>query len=289
MPGLSSAMLPSAARRAKLTAMQSEVIAILETRTGANLGQLIASRGGVAMLAPALAEEPDLDPKELRGLVELWRTHPMKIVIFQTGVGTRALFQATDELGLTQELLRLLEASTVVVRGPKPVGELNARRVQIAHRANAPFTTADVLEIIAGIPVADEHVLIQQYGAPNRELRAALEGLGAEVHEIATYRWALPADLRPLLNLIAALAQGRVDALVFTSAVQVHNLFSLAEPAQAGALAEQINRCVVASIGPVCSRALERFGVKPTFEAKPPKLGPLLTALEGALSARRPD
>jgi hypothetical protein len=63
MPGLSSAMLPSAARRAKLTAMQSEVIAILETRTGANLGQLIASRGGVAMLAPALAEEPDLDPK----------------------------------------------------------------------------------------------------------------------------------------------------------------------------------------------------------------------------------
>jgi uroporphyrinogen-III synthase len=241
-------MLPSAARRAKLTAMQSEVIAILETRTGANLGQLIASRGGVAMLAPALAEEPDLDPNELRGLVELWRTHPMKIVIFQTGVGTRALFQATDELGLTQEL-----------------------------------------EIIAGIPVTHEHVLIQQYGAPNRELRAALEGLGAEVHEIATYRWALPADLRPLLNLIAALAQGRVDALVFTSAVQVHNLFSLAEPAQAGALAEQINRCVVASIGPVCSRALERFGVKPTFEAKPPKLGPLLTALEGALSARRPD
>ncbi len=280
-------MLPKSGQRAKLARMQSKVVAILETRTGANLGQLIASRGGIPLLAPALAEEPDLDPEAIRSLLERWRERPMKIVIFQTGVGTRALFQATDELGLTAVMLELLAASTVVVRGPKPVGELNARRVRITHRAKSPFTTADVLEVIAGIPLAGEHVLIQQYGAPNRELRAALEALGAEVHEIATYRWALPADRQPLLNLLDALAQARVDAVVFTSAVQVHNLFSVAEPARASALAGQLNRCVVASIGPVCSRALAQFGVKPTFEADPPKLGPLLAGLEAALAAPR--
>jgi len=287
LPRVSSAMLPKSGQRAKLARMQSKVVAILETRTGANLGQLIASRGGIPLLAPALAEEPDLDPEAIRSLLERWRERPMKIVIFQTGVGTRALFQATDELGLTAEILELLAASTVVVRGPKPVGELNARRVRITHRAKSPFTTADVLEVIAGIPLAGEHVLIQQYGAPNRELRAALEALGAEVHEIATYRWALPADRQPLLNLLDALAQARVDAVVFTSAVQVHNLFSVAEPARASALAGQLNRCVVASIGPVCSRALAQFGVKPTFEADPPKLGPLLAGLEAALAAPR--
>ncbi len=267
--------------------MQSKVVAILETRTGANLGQLIASRGAIPMLAPALAEEPDLDPNEMRSLFERWRKRPMKIVIFQTGVGTRALFQATDGLGLTAELLALLAASTVVVRGPKPVGELNARRVRITHRANSPFTTADVLDAIAEIPLSGEPVLIQQYGAPNRELRAALEDRGAAVHEIATYRWALPADRQPLLNLLDALAQARVDAVVFTSAVQVHNLFSVAGPAGAKPLAEQIGRCVVASIGPVCSRALEQYGIKPTFEANPPKLGPLLAALEEALAPPR--
>jgi len=264
--------------------MQSKVIAILETRTGAHLGQLITSRGGIPLLAPALAEEPDLDIGELRSVLALWRTRPMKLVIFQTGVGTRALFKATDGLGLTNELLDLLAASTVVVRGPKPVGELNARRVRIAHRANSPFTTADVLGAIAQIPLAGEHVLIQQYGAPNRELRAALEQRGATVHEIATYRWALPADRQPLLNLLEALAQKRVDAIVFTSAVQVHNLFSVAEPARANLLAEQIGRCIIASIGPVCSRALEQYRVAPTFEANPPKLGPLLAALEAALA-----
>ncbi len=264
--------------------MNSKVVAILETRTGAHLGQLIASRGFIPLLAPALAEEPDLDPQELRSLFELWRARPMRVVIFQTGVGTRALFQATDELALTPELIGLLAASTVVVRGPKPVGELNARKVQIAHRAKSPFTTADVLEAIAQIPLSGEHVLIQQYGAPNRELRAALEARGASVHEIATYRWALPADRKPLLDLLEALAQNRVDAVVFTSAVQVHNLFSLADPARKRQLTEQLGRCVVASIGPVCSRALEQFGVKPTVEASPPKLGPLLAALEGALA-----
>jgi len=282
--GMSSAMLPSDPSHAKLAPMQSKVIAILETRTGAHLGQLITSRGGIPLLAPALAEEPDLDIGELQSLLALWRTRPMKLVIFQTGVGTRALFQATDGLGLTNELLELLAASTVVVRGPKPVGELNARRVRIAHRASSPFTTADVLDSIAPIPIACEHVLIQQYGAPNRELRAALEQRGATVHEIATYRWALPVDRQPLLNLLEALAQKRVDAVVFTSAVQVHNLFSVAEPSHAGLLAGQIGRCIVASIGPVCSRALEQYGVAPTFEANPPKLGPLLAALEAALA-----
>ena len=205
--------------------MQSKVIAILETRTGAHLGQLITSRGGVPLLAPALAEEPDLDIGELQSLLALWRTRPMKLVIFQTGVGTRALFQATDGLGLTNELLELLAASTVVVRGPKPVGELNARRVRIAHRASSPFTTADVLDSIAPIPIACEHVLIQQYGAPNRMLRAALEQRGATVHEIATYRWALPVDRQPLLNLLEALAQKRVDAVVFERSAGSQSVF----------------------------------------------------------------
>jgi uroporphyrinogen-III synthase len=264
--------------------MTSKVVAILETRTCAHLGQLIASRGFIPMLAPALAEEPDLDPQALRSLLDVWRARPMKVVIFQTGVGTRALFQATDELGRTAELLGLLAASTVVVRGPKPVGELNARKVQIAHRAKSPFTTADVLEAIAPIPLAGEHALIQQYGAPNRELRAALEGRGATVHEIATYRWALPADRKPLLDLLEALAQRRVDAVVFTSAVQVHNLFSIVDAGRQALLTQQLGRCVVASIGPVCTRALEQFGVKPTVEASPPKLGPLLAALDGALA-----
>jgi uroporphyrinogen-III synthase len=261
-----------------------KVVGILETRTGAHLAELIARRGAIPLLAPALSEDPDVDLDALRELLALWGSRPMSVAVFQTGVGTRALFQATDSLGLTQALLGLLAATTVIVRGPKPVGELNARGVRIDLRASSPFTTADVLQRIAAIDIAGRDVFIQRYGAAHEELRASLEARGARVHELATYRWALPADTRPLEALLRALAAGRVDALVFTSAVQVDNLLCVAARHQGVAAAvDQLSRCVIGSIGPVCSRALRRHGIQPTFEADPPKLGPLVNALESAL------
>lgn len=266
--------------------MQLKVVAILEARAGEHLAGLVEKRGGIPLLAPALEEIPDVDPQAIAALIGAWRTNPYKVAIFQTGVGTRALFKTTDELGLTAELLELLRASTVVVRGPKPVGELNARGVALAHRAASPFTTADVLNCIVNIDLAGARVLVQQYGAANRELRDALESRHAVVDEVSTYRWGLPSNVEPLHHLLDALQRKQVDAVVFTSAVQIHNFHAVAELAgRAGDLVNLLNGCVIGSVGPVCSRALRSFGVHPTFEADPPKLGPLLVGLEAALAS----
>jgi uroporphyrinogen-III synthase len=266
--------------------MKSKVVAILETRTGQHLAEMVARRGGVPMLAPALEEVPDADPGAVLAMIEKWRVDPFKICIFQTGVGTRALFAATDAANLSDELKELLAASLVVVRGPKPIGELNARGIRIDIRAASPFTTEMVLAALSSTVVRDCSVLVQRYGAANRELAAALEERGATVQEIATYRWALPQDTQPLVALIEALGQGRVDAVVFTSAVQIQHLFAIADRGgNAARLADNLNRSIVGSIGPVCSRALREHGVTPTFEANPPKLGPLIAALEAALGA----
>ncbi|MDP9084741.1 MAG: uroporphyrinogen-III synthase [Pseudomonadota bacterium] len=268
--------------------MKSKVVAILETRTGARLAELIARRGALPMLAPALEEVPDVDPLAVDAMLVQWRVDPFKVVIFQTGVGTRALFQATDVAGSTAEVLQLLHTSLVIVRGPKPVGELNARQVRIDIRAASPFTTDTVLQALEPISLIDAPVLVQRYGAENQKLREALIARGGSVREIATYRWALPSNIQPLVELLDALRALRVDAVVFTSAVQIHNLHALAQ--QRGCseeLVRQLNRLVIASIGPVCSRALREHGVIPTFEADPPKLGPLVNALEAALSVSR--
>src|ERR1700679_1619485 len=99
--------------------MKSKVVAILETRAGEHLGELIARRGGIPMLAPALEEVPDVDPRAVEALLAQWRVARFGIAIFPAGVGTRALFQATDAAGLTGEVLRSLDAATVVGRGPK--------------------------------------------------------------------------------------------------------------------------------------------------------------------------
>ncbi|MDH3209199.1 MAG: uroporphyrinogen-III synthase [Burkholderiaceae bacterium] len=265
--------------------MRDKTVAILESRLGEQFCALISKRGGRPFHAPALAEVPDLDLARIATLVPELESQSAQFAVFQTGVGTRALFDATDTLALTDRLLALLATATVVVRGPKPTAALRARKIRIDLSAKAPFTTHEVLDAMQPLPVAEARVLVQRHGAPNVELDQALQARGAQVIEIPMYRWSLPQDTRPLSALIDALGQNRIDAVAFTNAEQVRNLFTVAEQqGHAEALKASLNRTLVASIGPVCSAALREFGVRWEVEASPPKLGELLAALEKALA-----
>jgi len=265
--------------------MKAKRIAILESRLGEQMAELVAKKGGVPVHAPALAELPDLDPQAIAALVASLDTAPPKLVIFQTGIGTKALFAAADGLGIAASLMKILEKTTVVARGPKPAGALRARKVRIDRSAADPFTTKEVLQSIENVPLGNASVIVQRYGSANVELDRALEARGARVTEIPTYRWSLPADTRPLEGLIAALERGEVHAAVFTNAEQARNLFAVAVKLnKRESLKNSLNRTLVASIGPVASAALREFEITVGLESKPPKLGALMSALETALS-----
>jgi uroporphyrinogen-III synthase len=265
--------------------VKAKHIAILESRLGEQVADLVKQRGGVPFHAPALAELPDLDAQKIGALVRSLEERPAKLFVFQTGVGTRALFAATDTLGLTKKLLQMLGESIVVARGPKPTGALRARKVRIDRSAADPFTTHEVLDSIKEIPLDGERVIIQRYGTANLELDRTLEARGAAVAEIPTYRWSLPADTQPLEQLIGALERGEMHAVVFTNGEQVRNLFAVANKLdKAQALKDALNRTLVASIGPVASAALREFEINVGLESKPPKLGALMSALDTALS-----
>ena len=260
--------------------MKGKRIAVLETRFGEHLASLLEKQGGIAFRAPALAEEPDLDPEAIRRLIADWAAHPVKLAIFQTGVGTRALFEAVDKLGLGEQLFALLAGGIVAVRGPKPTAVLRGRNVRIDISAEEPYTTVEVLAAVRDVNLSTKRVLVQRYGETNLGLEKALEARGAKVIEVPTYRWALPQDIGPLRQLLDALERGEIDAAVFTSASQVRNLFAVAEQrAGTDQLRRNLNSVVVASIGPVCSDALAAAGVQVTLEASPPKLGPLVAML----------
>ncbi len=265
--------------------MRGKHIAVLESRLGKQLAELVARRGGVPFHAPALAEVPDLDAAKIGALVGSLESRAAKLAVFQTGVGTKALFSATDSLGLTARLLQILGKMIVAVRGPKPTAALRARGVRIDRSAADPFTTREVLECIKDVPLTGERVIVQRYGVLNIELDRALEARGAEVIEIPTYRWSLPADTAPLVELIARLERGEMQAVVFTNAEQARNLFLVSQNLnKTEALRSALNRTLIASIGPVASAALREAGVKVGLESSPPKLGALLAGLDAALS-----
>jgi uroporphyrinogen-III synthase len=261
-----------------------KTIAILESRYGEELATLLTKRGALAMRAPALAEIPDLDEQYIARLVPELEAAPPVAFVFQTGVGTQALFQATDRLGLTLRMLAVLAQSTVVARGPKPAGPLRSRGVRVDRNAKAPYTTAEVLEAMRDVQVEGKTVVVQRYGGANAELDSALEARGAHVLEVPLYRWSLPEDTGPMIELMNALALGRVDAVAFTNAAQVRNLYTLAERlGRRPAVDAGLRDALIASIGPVCSQALQEHGIEVDVEAHPPKLGPFVEALERAL------
>jgi uroporphyrinogen-III synthase len=268
--------------------MKGKTVALLESRMRDHIASLVRKYGGTPFSAPALAEIPDVDPAHIKELIRDWNSAPPDIFVFQTGVGTRALFAATDSLGLTGDLLRLLDSAQVVVRGPKSTTVLHLRKVRIDRAASNPFTTHEVLAEMHESPLRGKRVVVQRYGETNRDLQARLESEGAEVIEIVTYRWGLPEDTTPLLRLIDALGRDEIDLVAFTSASQASNLFTVARcDGKEASLKQSLGRTLVASIGPVCSAALRKLAVRVDIEAQPPKLGPLIDAINAALSDPR--
>ena len=251
--------------------MKDKTVAILESQMRDHIASLVRKYGGTPFSAPALAEMPDVNPAHIDALIRDWNFTSPDIFIFQTGVGTRALFAAADSLGVADVLLRLLESAQVVVRGPKPTAVLHSRKVRIDRAVSNPFTTREVLA--EWTPLRGKRVVVQRYGETNHELQAELESKGADVTEIVTYHWALPEDTAPLLRLISALGRDEIDLVAFTSASQASNLFTVAQcDGKQESLKQSLGRTLVASIGPVCSVALRKLAVRYDIEAKPPKL-----------------
>ena len=132
----------------------------------------------------------------------------------------------------------------------------------------------------AGVNVGGRDVALAHYGERNTALADELRHRGARLDEVCPYEWALPEDTAPLRELVRTIATS-VDAVAFTSQIQVRNLFAVA--AQLG-LTEQVKAAlnddvIVAAVGPVCADALKAAGVVPDVQPADPKMGPLLLAL----------
>lgn len=203
------------------------------------------------------------------------------VVIFLTGVGTRTLGEAVANEYPKAKLAAALKRATLVARGPKPVAALKELGLQPAISVPEPNTWREILsELDSKVSIRDRRVAVQEYGITNSELIAGLKARGAKVLSVPVYRWALPEDTGPLRSALRDIINGRVEVALFTNATQVTHLFQLAaEEGSEQPLREAFKRIVVASIGPVCSEALEHFGLSVDMEPDHPKMGHLLAAL----------
>jgi len=126
-------------------------------------------------------------------------------------------------------------------------------------------------------PLGGARIAVQEYGVSNTELLDALRRRGARVTPVPVYRWALPEDVEPLKNAVAAISRGDVDVVVFTTSVQVAHLWQIVEEMRLDAeVRRELRRAVIASIGPTTAEALSQQGLPADLQASHPKIGVLV-------------
>lgn len=259
-------------------------VVTFESRLSGPMSELIIRHGGVPVEAPALREIPITDNPEAIAFADRLIAGQFDVVLFLTGVGTRFLAAAIETRFPRSTWLPALAGVKVVVRGPKPLAALRELGVRVDLQVPEPNTWHEILSALdARLPVAGLRVAIQEYGKPNPELVAGLEERGAIVSRVPVYRWALPEDTGPLRRAIAAIADGRIGAVLFTSAQQVEHLLQVAaeEGREEAIRAALQRRAVVGSVGPTTSETLREKGLPVDIEPEHPKMGHLVAAVAG--------
>ena len=256
-------------------------IAVLEARMSSEIADLIRRQGGNSFSVPAVREAALESAQPVSSFIDHLSSGSIQTAVFFTGVGVKALMEEAEKLQRQEELLAALHTVIVVCRGPKPGAVLRRYNVPIAASAHEPYTTTELLEVLEPLEVSGTVAGVVHYGERNTLVTQFLRDKGADVEELCLYEWLLPEDVQPLQALVEDIIAQRVDAVVFTSQVQVRHLFMIAEElhlAQELATALQA-KTIVASIGPTCTGVLQSYSVTPHVIPEHPKMGYLIKSL----------
>lgn len=250
----------------------------LESRRAQEMARLIVNNGGEAIVAPSMREVPLESNTDALAFASALVEGGFDMVIFLTGVGTRALTRVVETVYPREQFVAALRRVAVVARGPKPVAALKELGVPVTLAVPEPNTWRELLRALDeradSLPLKGRRVAVQEYGVSNRDLLAGLSERGARVTAVPVYQWALPEDIAPLRAAVAAIARDEIDVVLFTTSVQVPHLLQVAaEMNLEEDLRRGFARILVGSIGPITSEELRQHGLAVDFEPTHPKMG----------------
>ncbi len=262
--------------------LSGRVVAFVEARMQSEMAALVERHGGVAYSAPVLQEVYLKDDPEVQRLVRDVCADRIDVLVLLTGVGTRALIESADAMGLKQQFLDHLNTRTVYARSPKPARVLRQNHIHIDLMPPEPYTSQELVDAIGNTDLEGKEVAVQAYGGPNNVLTRSLRDKGANAREVRLYSWGIPEDTAPVVRMIDDLAAGKIDAVAFTSQPQVDNLLAIADQSNRGeSLRDSLGKdsVTIASVGPVCSRKLRERNIRVDVEPEHVHMGNLIIAL----------
>src|SRR6185503_11164097 len=204
-----------------------------------------------------------------------------------TGEGLTRILSCIDkyEPSLRPRFVEGLGRLRTVTRGPKPARALRALGLKPTIEATEP-TTDGVIKALGGQELARRRVAVQLYGNdPNLTLMRFLKERDADVTTVAPYVYGNAADDTTVHALLERMAAGEVDAIAFTSKLQIERLMT---QHPAALVRRALSRTKIAAVGPIVAEAIRAAG----FEvASSPEhswfMKPLVVALTEQLGAKK--
>jgi len=242
--------------------LAGRTIALAEGRQLEELAQMLEKEGATALRYPMISilDAPDAAPviAWLRDLI----ADKFNCVILMTGEALRRLLGFAEREGIRQEVVTALSRTRTITRGPKPVRALKEIGLNPTLIAETP-TTDGVIASLKNLPIKGQTIGVTLYGEPNPTLVRFLEDAGATVRTVLPYVYAPASDGDRVAEMIARLAKGAIDVIIFTSSPQVDRLYEVArEKGLESELRQGLAKTRVAAVGPIMADALRRAGAR---------------------------
>lgn len=264
-----------------MSGLAGRVVAITAGRKAEEQADLLRRRGAEVVFAPTITTEYLTSDDEVRAATEAAIAASPHHVVLLTGIGLRTWLEAARSWDGEDALLAMLHRANVLARGPKSAAAARVAGVDVGLVAKSE-RAEELLEALLQSAESGDCVVVQRHGGVERRFTEELGKRGVSVIEVPLYRWRLPDDPSVIAGLIEAVVARRVDAVTFTAAPAVHNLFAVAdEEGRSAELLEAFNTDVVAlCVGPVCAGAAREEGIAAPVFPDVGRLGLMVRALD---------
>ncbi len=229
---------------------------VLITRTrrqASNLARHLAAQGAIPVELPAIEIEPVDDTAPLTAAIDRLRDDGYAWCGFTSANAVELTFEHLAERGLDA---RSFGSTRVFAIGPATADALRSHGIA-ADVIPDEYVAEAVVEAMRAHVSEGDAVLLPRAESARAELVTGLEALGATVDEIAVYRAAVPSEPDP--EALAAIREGRIDIVTFTSSSTVRNLLALLGP-DADVLKGE-SRPLIACIGPITADTARENGL----------------------------
>lgn len=267
--------------------LQGKTIAVPEMRELKVFSALLERRGAKVLPCPLVTIYDSPHSAQVLAFAMHLAEGGFDDFVLITGEGLTRILSCIDkhDPSLKPRFVEGLGKLRTITRGPKPARALRALGLKAGVEATEP-TTDGVIRSLSALPLEGRRMAVQLYGNdPNLTLMRFLRERNAQVTTVAPYIYGNAADDATVQALLERMAAGEVDAIAFTSKLQIERLVTQ-HPAPL--VRRALTRTKIAAVGPIVAEAIRAAG----FEvASSPEhswfMKPLVVALSEQLGAKK--